>query len=121
MGRNSKRRRDEKRRRLARHVEAVARSQHRSSGQVSILGAGRETEQDTVMMLASLYGGMPDEPECYGPLLVHLDGVFECHGEGCPGGTTIYHGEDALAPCGYRGISTMHACHRCAPLAESPG
>lgn len=59
-------------------------------GRVSIL------EQQTVGMIAA----MQDEanPWCPGPIVVHRDGVFECHG-GCAGVSVAFHDEDSLWPC----------------------
>lgn len=121
MGQNSKKRRDAKRRRQS--VERSGRSDRPNVSAVSIptLGENREVEEDTLHMLIACYGQLPRHPDCPGPLLIHRDGAFECHGPNCPGGTVVYHGEDALAPCGYQGIPTIHACGRCAQHAESPG
>jgi hypothetical protein len=117
VGRNSKRKRDERRRR-----EATRRSAQPSATplQVVSLGEGREAEERTLIMVAEAYLTMPREPSCDGPVLIHQDGAIECHGAGCPGAMAIFHGDDAVAPCGYQAIPTRHACRRCVAVAESP-
>lgn len=51
------------------------------------------------MFLAGLWVSMPQRPACEGPVLVHEDGSFECHGPGCQGATAAFHGEDAIENC----------------------
>lgn len=53
-------------------------------------------EMQTVGMIAR----MQDEakPPCPGPVVVHRDGVFECHG-GCSGVSTAFHDSDSIWPC----------------------
>lgn len=86
----------------------------------SVTGA----ELTTVQMIAAAMGSLPEQPACSGPVLVHADGAFECHGtvdgEDCPGVMAVFHGDDALDPCQTRpGIRTLHACPRC--LTHSDG
>jgi hypothetical protein len=65
-------------------------------------------------MIAAATGSLAPHPACPGPLLVHADGAFECHGADCPGATVIFHGEDVIEPCSrHPGIRTLHACPRC--------
>src|SRR5579859_2071472 len=70
-------------------------------------------------MIASAMGNLPSEPACPGPLLVHADGAFECHGTDCPGGTVVFHSDDVVEPCArHPEIRTLHACPRCSTHSE---
>ena len=71
-------------------------------------------ELSTVMLLAERWLGMPEQPECGGPVLVHENGSFECHGSDCPGATDVFHGDDAIENCVYRRLRTWSPCSRCA-------
>src|SRR5262245_33894483 len=71
-------------------------------------------EISAVMFLADLWVSMPQRPACEGPVLVHEDGSFECHGPDCPGATAVFHGEDAIENCSYQGLTTWSPCGRCA-------
>lgn len=78
-----------------------------------------DAELSTVQLIAAKVGGLPPEPSCPGPLLVHADGAFECHGDGCPGATVIFHHEDVLGPCSrHPEVRAMHACSRCATHSD---
>jgi hypothetical protein len=50
-----------------------------------IVPAGRELEAETIMMMDAAWSGLSRSPSCDGPILVHVDGSFECHGD-CNGG-----------------------------------
>ncbi|HCT80759.1 MAG TPA: hypothetical protein DGT23_30170 [Micromonosporaceae bacterium] len=79
-----------------------------------------DAELSTVQLIAAKVGGLPLEPSCPGPLLVHADGAFECHGPDCPGATAVFHSDDVLDPCQrHPEIRTMHACTRCAINSDS--
>jgi hypothetical protein len=58
-----------------------------------------DAELASVEMIATAMGGLLSHPACPGPLLIHVDGAFECHGTGCPGAMAIFHGDDVLEPC----------------------
>jgi hypothetical protein len=96
--------------------------QHRTTRlALSAVSSGRPSgdsestgEISAVMFLAGLWVSMPQQPACEGPVLVHEDGSFECHGPGCPGSTAAFHGEDAIENCRYRGLTTWSPCSRCA-------
>jgi hypothetical protein len=73
-----------------------------------------DAEFETIQMIATRMGSLPETPECPGPLLVHADGAFECHGDACPGGMVMFHSDDIVDPCSiHREIQTRHACERC--------
>jgi len=117
VGQNSKKRRDAKKRRQHRPAE---RSESQGIPIVPLSGTqllndNQGDERSTVVFLAMQYGQLPREPSCDGPVLIHQDGTFECHGT-CEGATTVFHDDDALAPCGYNSIPTRTACVRCAHL-----
>ncbi|WP_420117651.1 hypothetical protein [Micromonospora sp.] len=79
-----------------------------------------DAELSTVQLVATAMSRLPTDPACPGPLLVHTDGAFECHGPGCPGGLAIFHGQDDVDPCSRRPeIRTRHGCPRC--LTRSDG
>lgn len=117
MGQNSKQRRDAKKRRQ----HQVAKRPDLPRGSVipfarpEALGEDQGDEQSTVQFLATIYMQLSREPSCDGPVLIHNDGTFECHGT-CEGATKTFHDDDALAPCGYGSIPTRTACARCAHL-----
>jgi hypothetical protein len=111
LGQNSKQRRDAKKRRDLRRPTTVRRMTDNSIAEAP--GDGHST----VAFLASTYGRLPQVPECSGPVLIHVDGSFECHGT-CEGATSVYHGEDALAPCGFKSLPTRRACTRCSHLGR---
>ncbi len=62
-------------------------------------GSVTEAELAAVEMIATAMGHVPAEPACPGPLLVHADGAFECHGDSCPGAMVIFHGDDVVESC----------------------
>ncbi|MFV2116538.1 hypothetical protein ACFHW0_30020 [Micromonospora sp. LOL_025] len=79
-----------------------------------------DAELSTVQFLAVAMGRVPRQPVCSGPLLVHADGAFECHGDGCPGETVVFHHEDIIDPCSRQPqIQTGHACQRCVAHSEN--
>jgi hypothetical protein len=81
-----------------------------------------DAELAAVEMIATAMGNVPPRPACPGPLLVHVDGAFECHGADCPGGTVIFHSDDVVEPCAsHPGIRTLHACPRCLTHSEGAG
>ena len=85
-------------------------------------GSVTEAELATVEMIAVAMGSVASQPACPGPLLVHHDGAFECHGAGCPGGLAIFHSDDVVEPCGRQaGIRTRHACPRCMAHSDDAG
>jgi hypothetical protein len=89
---------------------------------VPIPGSATDAELAAVEMIATAMGHMPAGPACAGPLLVHADGAFECHGDGCPGVMAIFHSDDVVEPCAlHPGIRTLHACPRCLTHSEGAG
>lgn len=80
-----------------------------------------ETELNTVEMIARVMVTLPKQPSCTGPLVVHSDGAYECHGPHCPGATTIYHSDDAVEPCQiHPELQLCHPCPRCLVHADNP-
>lgn len=41
---------------------------------------GREAEASTIMMMDMAWSGLSRTPACAGPVLIHVEGSFECHG-----------------------------------------
>lgn len=83
-------------------------------------GSQTEAELSTVAFIATAMGSLPIQPSCPGPLLVHANGAFECHGAGCPGGINIHHSADAIDPCHTRPeIRVRNACSRCLTHADN--
>src|SRR5690242_10017107 len=68
---------------------------------------------DDDMSLLMGYGRMVRQPACMGPLLVHLDGAWECHGANCPGVEKIFHPQSTVTSCTDARAPTRHACPRC--------
>lgn len=67
-------------------------------------------------------GHVPTRPACGGLLLVHADGAFECHGDGCPGAMVIFHSDDVVESCAlHPEIRTRHACSRCLMHSQGAG
>lgn len=92
------------------------RAKTRAAGPVPLLipDSITDAELSTVQLIAAKMGMVPRQPSCSGPLLVHLDGAFECHGPDCPGGLAVFHSDDVLDPCTrHPQIRTWHACPRC--------
>jgi hypothetical protein len=78
-----------------------------------------DAELSTVEIIAMAMEGVPSQPACPGPLLVHADGAMECHGPGCPGAMVVFHSEDVVDPCRvHPEILTLHACLRCLTHTE---
>lgn len=78
-----------------------------------------EAARSTVGFLVRTYSDLqqqdPDVPACGGPLLVHVDGAFQCTA-GCPGGTKVVHVPEALHFCDYAnqlGITADELGHIC--------
>jgi hypothetical protein len=57
----------------------------------------------------------PANPPCPGPIVVHLDGVIECHG-GCDGVALAFHEPGTTAACDalVDDVDLAAACLRCA-------
>ncbi len=73
-------------------------------------------------MIAAAMGHVPAQPACPGPLLVHAEGAFECHSDGCPGAMVIFHSDDVVESSALRPeIRTWHACPRCLAHSEGAG
>jgi hypothetical protein len=109
MGKNAKRRREAKE--AARAARGPA-------------GNGRgwsRAEETSVWMIAQ--GQDPANPPCPGPIAIHVDGAFECHG-GCEGVMTAFHEPDALATCDDDRVPEVaHVCRRCVdqkPVVDNP-
>src|SRR6266542_2477043 len=72
-------------------------------------------ELNTAHFLELVAELLPDAPACPGPMLVHADGSFECHGRGCPGGIAARHLPAVVHPCQDQPhIAPYVACERCA-------
>ena len=81
-----------------------------------------DAELATVEMIALAMGNVAQQPACPGPLLVHADGAFECHGADCPGAMVRFHSEDVVESCArHPEIQTLHACPRCLAHSEGAG
>lgn len=89
-----------------------------------------DAEPTTVQMIAAAMGGLPEQPACPGPVVVHADGAFECHGtvsgvvgrRALPRRHGVLHGDDTLDPCQTRPeIRTRHACPRCLTHSDGAG
>ncbi|MGP3691761.1 hypothetical protein ACTVZO_45270 [Streptomyces sp. IBSNAI002] len=84
--------------------------------------------RSTVSLLISTYMEMQKhdpngEAACGGPLLVHLDGSFECHA-GCPGATKVIHVPEALQYCDRADEfvdELFHTCAGCSGLKAAAG
>lgn len=86
----------------------------------SLPGSLSDAELASVEMIAMAMGRLLPYPACPGPLLIHVDGAFECHGADCVGAMAIFHSDDVLEPCSrHSEIQTLHACPRC--LTHSKG
>jgi hypothetical protein len=87
---------------------------------IAIPASMTDAELTTVEMIAMAMGRLSPQPACPGPLLIHADGSFECHGVNCPGGMVIFHSDDVLESCGlHPEIQTLHACPRCLTHSQS--
>ena len=84
--------------------------------------AGREDEASTVILLGTAWDGLsPQDGRCAGPLLIHIDGSFECHGTcGDQGESALrtWHDLDpAVWPCdnteGPPVAAVFNPCGRC--------
>jgi len=69
-----------------------------------------EWEFGVLMFIASVDD--PTNPSCPGPIVVHVDGSFECEG-GCEGVRHAYHGPGSTYACDVTAGSTSHQCSRC--------
>lgn len=85
-----------------------------------------DAECSTVGFLARTYTALekrdPNGPACGGPLLIHVDGSFQCTA-GCPGGTKVVHVPEALHFCDHAdqlGIGADELGHVC-PACTAPG
>ncbi len=75
-----------------------------------------DDELETVNLIAMMMGGMPRTPQCHGPVVIHADGVMECHGS-CESVFSSFHDEDTIEPCTHRPQAhTRHGCARCTNL-----
>jgi hypothetical protein len=84
-------------------------------------GSMTDAELTAVEMIAMAMGKLPLQPSRPGPLLIHADGTFECHGPQCPGGMVVFHSDDVLEPCVRNPqIRTRHACPRCFTHSSEP-
>lgn len=75
-----------------------------------------------ISIIAGVAGAHPELPECVGPLFIHVNGNFECHGAGCVAAEPVscleshFHDEDSVNPCSLArgaGIRLNGACGRC--------
>lgn len=76
MGANSKKRRDAR-------VKAsrAARTRYEAHSRSPGVKPGRELEAETALLLAHAWDQLDEaEGSCAGPVLIHMDGSFECHG-----------------------------------------
>jgi hypothetical protein len=115
VGRNSKQRRDAKKRPRQQVAHRPGGTTPAGTTATGILGEGRAEEESTLLLLATAYQELPEHPSCDGPILIHQDGTFECQGT-CENALKIFHDEDSVAPCGYEEFPTRHSCPRCGHL-----
>lgn len=93
-------------RRLRQRARLRARVEHR------LAHAGEVSTAQFLDLVAELF---PDRPACPGPVLVHADGSFECHGPACPSGTRAHHPADVVHACqDHPELTPYVACPRCA-------
>jgi hypothetical protein len=58
-----------------------------------------------ISIIAGAAEAHPELPVCVGPLFIHVNGLFECHGVGCEASEPVscldshFHGPDAVSPC----------------------
>ncbi|TQJ36870.1 hypothetical protein FBY34_8826 [Streptomyces sp. SLBN-115] len=142
MGRDAKRKKQARRDQRERQKRRIGRPRLPEGERFSSVGQAvkdgiisSRTEaapRSTVGFLARTYSALqqqdPAGPACGGPLLVHVDGAFQCTA-GCPGGIKVVHAPKALHFCDYAdqlGITADeldHICPACtaAGAADPPG
>jgi hypothetical protein len=119
MGRNSKGKRDAKKK------AATRRSNQRQGSGAGFSGspiggfAGMSGEDTSVMMLISTWDSLdPADGKCPGPVILHEDGAFECHGT-CESAMAVWHeahnGGTRYCPGGITAL--RNACPRCFEVA----
>lgn len=83
-----------------------------------------KAERDSLVVL-SLLDGRDGSEVCIGPVVVHLDGTFEC--VTCHEVSRHFHGPDAVEPCGpeshadavlVHGSELFSSCQRCSEFAS---
>lgn len=118
MGRNSKGKRDAKKK-----AAAKAYTKRHSEGGLgaAALGfpEGLTGEDSSVLMLTTAWDSMsPADGTCPGPVIIHEDGAFECHGT-CESAMTVWHeahnGGTRYCPGGVTDLRS--ACPRCFEVA----
>jgi hypothetical protein len=67
----------------------------------------------TMGMLGDTYARLPRTPSCAGPLFVHADGGYECHGLDCLGELAVWHSPTSVVPCVEAQLPTRCACGVC--------
>lgn len=73
-----------------------------------------EGDDEMSALLAFAHGQDRRKAVCVGPVLIHRDGVMECHGRGCAGIFESFHDGDSTWPCHrVEGVVTRHLCGRC--------
>lgn len=86
-----------------------------------------EAVRSTIGLLVGTYMDIdkkhPAKGACGGPLLIHLDGSFECHA-GCPGATKVVHVPEALQYCEHADLFDLvdplfHTCADCSHLGSA--
>jgi len=82
----------------------------------------RAMEGDGEAQALIVFAMMQDrtKPLCPGPVAIHVNAQFECHG-GCECCAEAFHGPDDVFPCDHRvlgSVALYGECPRCHPKTE---
>jgi hypothetical protein len=70
-------------------------------------------ELEAINIIAAKMGTLPPTPACSGPIVIHANGVIECHGT-CDSIFASFHDEDTIEPCTWRPDAPNRVvCPRC--------
>jgi hypothetical protein len=119
VGRNSKAKRDAKRKAALRGANRGA-GGHGAGGGLAGLPGGfgaADGEGSTLAMYGMAWDNLdPRKGTCDGPLIVHEDGGSECHGP-CDSAMGTWHPHTAVELCPGSVTDLWHACPRCFEVA----
>lgn len=121
MGRNSKGKRDAKKKASARRSNQQLAAGGGGFPASAFGGFGGMSGEDTsVMMLTAKWDSLdPADGKCPGPVIIHEDGAFECHGGVCESAMAVWHeahnGGTRYCPGGVTDL--RNACPRCFEVA----
>jgi len=122
MGRNSKSKRDAKKKTTAKSYTKRLKSRE-MEGRASYpnLPMGLTAEDGSILMLTSKWDSLDPQRDgaCPGPVILHEDGGFECHGT-CESAMAVWHeahnGGTRYCPGGI--VDLRQACSRCFAVAS---